>query len=373
MRKDRKLFEKHGPIIAKVDIPLGGGNYTSALKNINMSTRELEDEIADQIDIDTLELFIDESPAGRDARLCMSSDAAPLTADQKFKAKEIFTSTYKKAIAATLKKSAKNESLMSLKAKLKEALDDEDVEVSDEDLDAEADSVLNATPLDTVIDALDDDVVDTLEDTSEDIDGVDPTTLENESAMRKINGLRIAEASKKDDKEKLNEESYRNIVKDWIEQGGDNDLDSFLDFAKDKGYDADNNPQDQNYKFKRTYRELTKGGAAKPSEGGASPDVKKSTLMAKEPHVNSAALNNLIDLVGEVDDHVATAAETVNEKFRLIKSKVRRVMTGKSLKNYYLLFGDAGIGKCVQYDTEVPVRLDDAIAEEYEAWLSSQK
>lgn len=364
-----RYFEKKSPILCSIIIG-NYGDYRNILKNANTTDSDLEDKISKAIGF---KVFIDEAPGGKTAQLCLlNAEKSDLSSDQISKAKEIFTNAYKTAISNVKKR---YESISSLRNKINESLSD-NIDNQDDSFAAEdeAESILNAKPLDTVIDALDDDIVDSLDDTSEDIEDVDPTQLENESAMRKTNGLKIAE-SKLNDKEKLNEESYRNIVKDWIDQGGENDLDSFLDFAKEKGYDADNNPQDQNYKFKRTYRELSKDAARRASDDGAgmTPDEKRAALLKKEPHVNSAALNNLISLVGEVDDHVATAAETVNEKFRLIKSKVRRTLMGKSLKNYYLLFGDAGIGKCVQYDTEVPVRLDDAIAEEYEAWLSSQK
>lgn len=248
----------------------------------------------------------------------------------------------------------------SLSKKLNKAMKEEDGKFSrrgltnalrlasgKDDVDDEVDSILSSRPLDTVIDALDPDVADTLEGGTEEdqdtMESVDPTSLQSESLLKKSSG-QLDEAKQM----KLNEESYRNIMIDYVKNGGQKNLDDFLAYAAERGYEPkpnDLHPDYEEFKFKKTYREVSK------LDLGTSPNVNPATGAATSPvapkpdHVNSDKLNSLIAMVGEADDHVATAAETVNEKFRLIKSKVRRVLTGKSLKQYYLLFGDAGIGK----------------------------
>lgn len=59
----------------------------------------------------------------------------------------------------------------------------------------------------------------------------------------------------------------------------------------------------------------------------------------------SKELKNLIDMIDAGEDFVETATDTVTTKYELIELKLRRVIRGKSIKRYYLLAGDAGIGK----------------------------
>lgn len=70
-----------------------------------------------------------------------------------------------------------------------------------------------------------------------------------------------------------------------------------------------------------------------------------STAEIKKPVEVSEGLKKLIDACKSAEGYVETAADTVASKYKMIGMKLKRVILGKSLKNYYLLMGDAGIGK----------------------------
>lgn len=86
----------------------------------------------------------------------------------------------------------------------------------------------------------------------------------------------------------------------------------------------------------------------KQIQGGRSPvTANEEPETPKEPYIPSASLQSMIDACAAGEDYVETAADTVATKYKMIERKLKRVIAGKSEKNYYLLFGDAGIGKSV--------------------------
>ena len=65
-----------------------------------------------------------------------------------------------------------------------------------------------------------------------------------------------------------------------------------------------------------------------------------------EPYKPSEELQNLLDVTGAGDqNYVASALETVTDKYNTIDLILRRVVCGTNPRRYYLLAGDAGIGK----------------------------
>ena len=86
----------------------------------------------------------------------------------------------------------------------------------------------------------------------------------------------------------------------------------------------------------------------KYEDGGADASAYEKSSEPKEPSKPvelSAGLQSLVNACSAGADYVETAADTVNAKYKMIGMKLKRVILGKSLKNYYLLMGDAGIGK----------------------------
>lgn len=88
----------------------------------------------------------------------------------------------------------------------------------------------------------------------------------------------------------------------------------------------------------------------KYNEGGASDadyagKKDPQTAELKKPVEVSEGLKKLMDACKSAEGYVETAADTVAAKYKMIGMKLKRVILGKSLKNYYLLMGDAGIGK----------------------------
>ena len=86
----------------------------------------------------------------------------------------------------------------------------------------------------------------------------------------------------------------------------------------------------------------------KYEDGGADASAYEKSSGPKEPSKPaelSAGLQSLVNACSAGADYVETAADTVNAKYKMIGMKLKRVILGKSLKNYYLLMGDAGIGK----------------------------
>lgn len=80
------------------------------------------------------------------------------------------------------------------------------------------------------------------------------------------------------------------------------------------------------------------------------------------------------ELVGSDDevDAVLSAADSAQDKFDTIRSVARTILQGKGIKHHAFIYGDPGCGKCVSYDEKIPVRMDDAMAEAFEAWLQSR-
>lgn len=80
------------------------------------------------------------------------------------------------------------------------------------------------------------------------------------------------------------------------------------------------------------------------------------------------------ELAGSEDevDAVLTAADSAQDKFDTIRSVARTILQGKGIKHHAFIYGDPGCGKCSFYDEKIPVRMDDAMAEAFEAWLESR-
>lgn len=125
-------------------------------------------------------------------------------------------------------------------------------------------------------------------------------------------------------------------IREYIQQGGEKDYDSFVAFCNTNGYEdvALNYKRGLfNYKYEELYAKIAINGPV------------KSFATPNEPPEVSKNLENFIELANAGTEFVESAIDTVAAKYKSINIKLQKVILGKSLKNYYLLMGDAGIGK----------------------------
>lgn len=133
-----------------------------------------------------------------------------------------------------------------------------------------------------------------------------------------------------EEKQVLTEETYQGIVDDYKANGGTDNYEEYKAWAANY-----KDPEKAGILSKRNfliYYQLSKAQAA----AAAAP-------VTDEPP--SQELMNLIDLVDAGEAFTETAVDTVTTKYEMVELKLRRVIRGKSVKRYYLLAGDAGIGK----------------------------
>lgn len=145
----------------------------------------------------------------------------------------------------------------------------------------------------------------------------------NEAAKKKLQKV-LEEATR----------SYQDLVRDYVTSGGTDNFETWKtwysnqpDAAKAAGLFEPG--------FHRLYKHF--GDSAVASEFATSvvdPDYKPSEN-----------LQSLLDVCHANEDFVETAATTVADKYETIELLLRRVVRGKSAKRYYILAGDAGIGK----------------------------
>ncbi len=72
-------------------------------------------------------------------------------------------------------------------------------------------------------------------------------------------------------------------------------------------------------------------------------------------------------------DAVLSAADSATDKFDTIRAVARTILQGKGIKHHAFIYGDPGCGKCTDYNEKIPVRMDDAMAEAFEAFVESRK
>ena len=151
-------------------------------------------------------------------------------------------------------------------------------------------------------------------DTSE--DDLDPKTGIEESAERKAARL---------------EESAED-VKAFLAESPNGTLSDFRDWMATQGKELKSSDAQNFRKYSR-----------RAADDGAAPTAEP--IKSDPNYVPSAGLASMMEICNAGEDYIETAADTVAAKYKMIALKLKRVIAGKSLKNYYLLFGDAGIGK----------------------------
>lgn len=163
-----------------------------------------------------------------------------------------------------------------------------------------------------------------------DLDSTDGTL--NEAALERIKKT-LQEA-------KLNEMTYNDIIKDYIRAGGSQDYDAWRDWLIDQSEDvAQKGAVLNKWAFDTRYNQLSSvTSAGKPVAAAPEPVVDPN-------YVPSDNLQSLIDICCANEEYAENALTTVTDKYDTIDLILRRVVRGKSTKRYYILAGDAGIGK----------------------------
>lgn len=150
----------------------------------------------------------------------------------------------------------------------------------------------------------------------------------------------LTEAAKEKTQKALQEKdrSYTQIVQDYITQGGTGNYEEWRawietqpDAAKARVLNRTN--------FRKNYELLAPSGA---SQTAPTETTDENPAPVYEP---SESLKSLLSLCRADEDFVETAEVTVADKYDTIELLLRRVVRGKASKRYYILAGDAGIGK----------------------------
>lgn len=139
-------------------------------------------------------------------------------------------------------------------------------------------------------------------------------------------------------RKRLNEASRKDLGKEYFANEENPTMEGLCDYIEANGgtvpdHWRDPNKEDKNFAW--ASREFG-GGDFHQSSAPAEPEV-------IEPA--SDKLRALQALCVEGEQLAMDAASTVARKYAKIESKMKRVMRGKTLKRYYLLYGDPGIGK----------------------------
>lgn len=143
----------------------------------------------------------------------------------------------------------------------------------------------------------------------------------------------------KESVKKLNEaKKHREYVEDYLAQGGDPE-----DWTGWKKY-ISGLPQEDFAKASTLARNDWRNYIAKAQL--SSPKAAPSAPVQPKPdYVMSDNLRNMMDMADAAEEFIETAADTVVDKYDDIDLKLRAVVEGQSVKRYFLLAGDPGIGK----------------------------
>lgn len=164
-------------------------------------------------------------------------------------------------------------------------------------------------------------------------------------------------------------------VRAYIEEvGADGSYEDFIE--SDYNTYGENSPS----AWKRAYKIFLEKAGVSASEGSDGEDVPVAKKMSFEDIENSNEVSDDFKLIASAIDRSAqiTAAsgneveERVNVKFKKMGNLVRNLCRGRATKRNVLLAGAPGVGKSIFYDELLTVKMDESIAEEFEAWKKSR-
>ena len=163
----------------------------------------------------------------------------------------------------------------------------------------------------------------------------------------------LTEAAIEKRRKLLEDRSYNALLTAYIEEGGTENFEDWRTWAQQqpealKALTLNKGSFQRHYRNQAQAIQLaTASGAYTPSSNAAPvADTAAAAAPVVDPnYVMSDNLKNLLAVAHANEDFVETAATTVADKYETIELLLRRVIRGKSSKRYYILAGDAGIGK----------------------------
>ena len=168
------------------------------------------------------------------------------------------------------------------------------------------------------------------------ISDIEPAALPKEADLDPETGVEnavdIVETFKQGKKVLKEASAYEQAVRDYVAQVGIENAGTYNDYVD---WCETSDPVIAPIPAQNFRKFLNRIKAETPVEPGPEP----------EPYEMSAGLSSLVQALDDGEEVISDAATTVDEKYKTIELKLKRVTTGRSMKNYYLLFGDAGIGK----------------------------
>lgn len=152
--------------------------------------------------------------------------------------------------------------------------------------------------------------------------------------------------------------SLASLIREYIKAGGNLDYEEWVDFlsaahnidvystlSSDKELSADR------IRFKNYYKDHYKriNGGDGPSINTTTNNDNRSWQVNQEPEEEKKERlsQTSLDILNEIGDvsTVLSAAEVVEEKYATIVKRLKDIIHKRSSKNYFILFGDPGIGK----------------------------
>lgn len=162
----------------------------------------------------------------------------------------------------------------------------------------------------------------------------------SEKDLSTIDGTLTESVEKEQTALQEKERSYTQIVQDYIAQGGTGNFEEWRAWIETQPDAAKARVLNKN-NFRKNYELL-----AGPTQVAPTTNAAGETVTTVQPdYTPSENLKNLMDMCHANEDFVETAEVTVTDKYDTIELLLRRVVRGKSSKRYYILAGDAGIGK----------------------------
>lgn len=145
----------------------------------------------------------------------------------------------------------------------------------------------------------------------------------------------------------------KEILKDFIKQGGQKSLRSWREYL-DSGKISNEDKKRVASIGPNFYMIYDAAKTELESEGiditSSDTESNSSTPTIDPTYVPTENLQNLVDITQAAGDIQESAVTTVTDKYDTIELLLRRVIRGKSTKRYYLLAGDAGIGKTYEVE-----------------------
>lgn len=81
----------------------------------------------------------------------------------------------------------------------------------------------------------------------------------------------------------------------------------------------------------------------------------------------------IFNVMNSLNNRTKSVEESVADKYEEVYDAVHVIASEKSVNRHAIICGEAGVGKCLSYETKIPIRVENIVAEEIALWLESQK